>query len=66
MISNYKCTFGLKEGKRTSVTQKQMPSQHEQYGDTVHLFIDTGRSSSLHDGSLTASYGWLLKTFSDP
>jgi hypothetical protein len=21
-----------------------MPSQHEQYGDTVHLFIDTGHS----------------------
>jgi hypothetical protein len=44
MISNYKCTFGLKEGKSTSVTQKQMPSQREQYGCTVHLFIDTGRS----------------------
>ena len=28
----------------TSVTQKQMPSQREQYGDTVHLFIDTGHS----------------------
>jgi hypothetical protein len=23
MISNYKCTFGSKEGKSTSVTQKQ-------------------------------------------
>jgi hypothetical protein len=23
MILNYKCTFGLKEGKSTSVTQKQ-------------------------------------------
>jgi hypothetical protein len=44
MISNYKCTFGLKEGKSTSVTQKQMPSQREQYGSTVHLFIGTGRS----------------------
>ena len=44
MISNYKCTFGLKEGKSTSVTQKQMPSQREQYGGTVHLFIGTGRS----------------------
>jgi hypothetical protein len=32
MISNYKCTFGLKEGKGTSVTQKQMPSPREQYG----------------------------------
>jgi hypothetical protein len=44
MISNYKCTFGLKEGKGTSVTQKQMSSQREQYGSTVHLFIGTGRS----------------------
>ena len=44
MISNYKCTFGLKEGKSTSVTQKQMPSQHEQYGGTVHLFIGAGHS----------------------
>jgi hypothetical protein len=23
IISNYKCTFGLKEGESTSVTQKQ-------------------------------------------
>jgi hypothetical protein len=45
MISNYKCTFGLKEGKSTSVTQKQMTSQREQYGSTVHLFIGTGRST---------------------
>jgi hypothetical protein len=30
--------------KSTSVTQKQMPSPREQYGGTVHLFIDTGRS----------------------
>jgi hypothetical protein len=44
MISNYKYTFGLKEGKSTSVTQKQMSSQREQYGNTVHLFIGTGRS----------------------
>jgi hypothetical protein len=44
MISSYKCTFGLKEGKSTSVTQKQMSSQREQYGSTVHLFIGTGRS----------------------
>jgi hypothetical protein len=44
MITNYKCTFGLKESKNTSVTQKQMPSQPEQYGSTVHLFIGTGRS----------------------
>jgi hypothetical protein len=26
------------------VTQKQIPSQREQYGSTVHLFIDTGHS----------------------
>jgi hypothetical protein len=44
MISNYKCTFGLKEGKGTSVTQKQMSSQREQYGSTIHLFICTGDS----------------------
>jgi hypothetical protein len=44
MISNYKCTFGLKKGKSTSVTQKQMPSQHEQHGNTVHQFIGTGHS----------------------
>jgi hypothetical protein len=44
MILNYKCTFGLKEGKSTSVTQKQMSSQREQYRSIVHLSIDTGRS----------------------
>jgi hypothetical protein len=40
----YKYTFDLKEGKSTSVMQKQMPSQREQYESTVHLFIGTGRS----------------------
>jgi hypothetical protein len=44
MITNYICTFDLKEGKSTSVTQKQMPSQREQYRSTVHLFKGTGRS----------------------
>jgi hypothetical protein len=44
MITNYKCTFGLKEGKSTSVTQKQMLSQCEQYESTVHLFIGTVRN----------------------
>jgi hypothetical protein len=34
----------LIDSKGTSVTQKQMPSQHEQYRSTVHLFIGTGRS----------------------
>ena len=41
-MTNYKCTFGLKESEGTSVMQ--MPSQREQYGSTVHLFIGTGRS----------------------
>jgi hypothetical protein len=44
MISSYKCTFSSKEGKGTSVTQKQMPSQYEQYRSTVHLFIGTGHN----------------------
>jgi hypothetical protein len=44
MISNYKCTFGLKEGKSTSVTQRQMTSLRKQYGSTVHLFIGTRRN----------------------
>jgi hypothetical protein len=44
MILSYKCTFGSKEGKGTSVTQKQMPSQREQYESIVHLFIGTGRN----------------------
>jgi hypothetical protein len=42
MTTNYKCTFGLKESKGTSVMP--MPSQREQYRNTVHLFIGTGRS----------------------
>jgi hypothetical protein len=32
----------LEGDENTSVTQKQMPSQREQYGGTVHLFIGTG------------------------
>jgi hypothetical protein len=32
MTLSYKCTIGSKEGKGTSVTQKQMSSQREQYG----------------------------------
>jgi hypothetical protein len=46
-IHKYMITFGtfdLIDSKGTSVTQKQMPSQHEQYGSTVHLFIGTGCS----------------------
>jgi hypothetical protein len=34
----------LKEGKSTSVAQKQIPIQPEQYGSTVHLFIGMRRS----------------------
>jgi hypothetical protein len=41
-MTNYKCTFGLKESKGTSVML--MPSQREQYRNIVHLFIGTGRS----------------------
>ena len=41
-MANYKCTFGLKESKGTSVMP--MPSQREQYESTVHLFIGMGRS----------------------
>jgi hypothetical protein len=44
MTLDYKCTFSLEGDESTSMTQKQMPSQREQYGDTVHLFIDTGHS----------------------
>ena len=66
MISNYKCTFGLKEGKSTSVTQKQMPSQREQYGSTVHLFIDAGRSPrKITSMSITFVNG-LWKSIEDP
>jgi hypothetical protein len=36
--------FRLERSKSTSVTQKQMSSQREQYWSTVHLFIGTGRS----------------------
>jgi hypothetical protein len=42
MIINYKCTFGLKESKGTSVMP--MPSQRVQYRNIVHLFIGTGHS----------------------
>jgi hypothetical protein len=44
MISGYKYTFDLKEGKSTNVTQKQIPSQREQYRVTVYLFIGTRRN----------------------
>ena len=44
ITSNYKCTFSLEGDESIGVTQKQMPNQREQYGGTVHLFIDTGHS----------------------
>jgi hypothetical protein len=44
MILNYKCTFGLTEGKKYKRDARASTSQHEQYGDTVHLFIGTGQS----------------------
>ena len=45
MILDYKCTFGPeRRWKVRAWCQKQMPSQRVQYGSTVHLFIDAGRS----------------------
>jgi hypothetical protein len=38
---NYKCTFGLIEGKRYKCDAKESTRQREQYGGTVHLFIGT-------------------------
>jgi hypothetical protein len=34
----------LEGNESTSVTQKRLTDQREQYGDTVHLFIGTGHS----------------------
>jgi hypothetical protein len=49
MITNYKCTFGSKESKNTSVKQNKCPMRdyrraREQYRGTVHLFIGTVHS----------------------
>jgi hypothetical protein len=45
MIACCKCTFDLREGKEYKRDAKaKMPSQHEQYWSTVHLFIGTRRS----------------------
>jgi hypothetical protein len=41
--SYYIGTFGLPKGERTRMT-RVITIQHEQYGVTVHLFIDTRRS----------------------
>jgi hypothetical protein len=43
-IWNYKCTFGLVEGKKYKRGAKASTSQREQYGSTVHLLIGIGRS----------------------
>jgi hypothetical protein len=43
-ILNYKCTFGLIEGKKYKRDAKASTGQREQYGGTVYLFISTGRS----------------------
>jgi hypothetical protein len=43
-ILNYICTFGLTEGKKSKRDVRANTSQREQYGGTVHLFIDTGCS----------------------
>jgi hypothetical protein len=45
IILNYICTFGSTEGKRFKRDAQASFYQREQYGGTVHLFIDTGRSS---------------------
>jgi hypothetical protein len=52
--------------KSTSVTQKRMSSQREQYGSTVHLFIDAGRSPrKITSMSITFVNG-LWKSIEDP
>jgi hypothetical protein len=43
-ILNYICTFGLTKGKKSKCDARANTSQREQYGGTVHLFIDTGHS----------------------
>jgi hypothetical protein len=45
MITYYKCTLALKEDKEYKHDAKaKIPSQREQYGSTIHLFIGTRRS----------------------
>jgi hypothetical protein len=45
MALNYECTFVSKEGKKHERDAKTNAKSREQYGDTVHLFIGTRRSS---------------------
>ena len=44
ITSNYKCTFSLEGDESTSVTQKRLSDQREQYRGIVHLFIGTAHS----------------------
>jgi hypothetical protein len=44
IISYYKSTFGLTEGKKHQRGTKANTSQCLQYGGTVHLFIGMGHS----------------------
>jgi hypothetical protein len=44
IILNYICTFSSTEGKKFKRDTQAGTGQREQYGGTVHLFIDTGRS----------------------
>jgi hypothetical protein len=37
-------TFGLPEGEKCKSGARAITIQREQYGGTIHLFIDTGRS----------------------
>jgi hypothetical protein len=44
ILSNYKSTFGLTEGKNHKRGAKASTCQREQYEGTIHLFIGTGHS----------------------
>jgi hypothetical protein len=44
IVLNYKCNFGLTEGKKYKRDTWASTNQREQYGGTVHLFIGTGQS----------------------
>jgi hypothetical protein len=54
---NYICTFGLTEDIKYKRDTQASTSQREQYGGTVHLFIDTRRNSvKITFMSSTTSY----------
>jgi hypothetical protein len=67
-MMGYKYTFDLKAGKSTSVMQKQMPSQREQYGSTVHPCKITSRPFAFDNNSIVIYRGlnslFLLKSVS--